>query len=238
VRPTRRDDAYKKVRQAVREGRQAYVVCALVDESDAASAKAATREAERLRSQVFSDLKVGLLTGKMKSAEKAAVMRDFRDGRVHVLVSTTVIEVGVDVPNAAVMIVEDAERFGLAQLHQLRGRIGRGEHPGTFLLFADPKTAEGRERMTAIEATNDGFELAEYDLRLRGEGHILGDRQHGLPALRLASVLTDAPLIEQARRDAIDLIDADPHLSRPEHVPLLREVRRTFSAAWEWVSSG
>ncbi len=238
VRPTRRDDAYKKVRQAVREGRQAYVVCALVDESDAASAKAATREAERLRTQVFSDLKVGLLTGRMKSAEKAAVMRDFRDGKIDVLVSTTVIEVGVDVPNATVMIVEDAERFGLAQLHQLRGRIGRGEHPGTFLLFADPKTADARERMAAIEATNDGFELAEYDLRLRGEGHILGDRQHGLPALRLASVLTDTDLIVQARADAATLIDADPHLSQPEHRPLMREVKRTFAAAWEWVSSG
>jgi ATP-dependent DNA helicase RecG len=238
VKSTRRDDAYKQVRRAVRDGRQAYVVCALVDESDVASARAATREAERLRTQVFSDLKVGLLTGRMKSAEKTAVMRDFRDGKVNVLVSTTVIEVGVDVPNATVMIVEDAERFGLAQLHQLRGRIGRGEHPGTFLLFADPKTTEGRERMAAIEATNDGFELAEYDLRLRGEGHILGDRQHGLPALRLASVLTDAPLIEQARKDAAQLIESDPHLSRPEHQPLLREVKRTFAAAWEWVSSG
>jgi ATP-dependent DNA helicase RecG len=136
------------------------------------------------------------------------------------------------------MIVEDAERFGLAQLHQLRGRIGRGEHPGSFLLFADPKTTDGRERMDAIVATNDGFELAEYDLRLRGEGHILGDRQHGLPALRLASVLTDGPLIEQARRDAIALVESDPHLSRPEHVPLRRAVRRTFDAAWQWVSSG
>ncbi len=220
VKQTRRDDAYKKVRQAVREGRQAYVVCALVDESDAASAKAATREAERLRTQVFSDLKVGLLTGRMKPADKAAVMRDFRDGRLDVLVSTTVIEVGVDVPNATVMIVEDAERFGLAQLHQLRGRIGRGEYPGIFLLFADPKTSEGRERMAAIEATNDGFELAEYDLRLRGEGHILGDRQHGLPALRLASVLTDAELIDLAREDARDLVGTDPHLALPENAPL------------------
>ncbi len=174
-------------------------MCALVDESDAAQARAATREAERLREQVFSDLKVGLLTGRMKSADKLRVMQEFRDRKIDVLVATTVIEVGVDVPNATIMIVEDADRFGLAQLHQLRGRVGRGEHPGEIYLFADPRGQEGRDRMNALVSTSDGFELAEHDLRLRGEGQILGDRQHGLPALRLASVLTDGQLIEVAR---------------------------------------
>jgi ATP-dependent DNA helicase RecG len=238
VKPTGRDRSYEHVRAAVKAGRQAYVVCALVDESEAAEARAATREYERLRTKVFSDLNVGLLTGRMKAAEKTAVMRDFRAGTIDVLVATTVIEVGVDVPNATIMIVENAERFGLAQLHQLRGRVGRGEHPGEVYLFADPKSDEGRERMQAIAATSDGFELAEYDLRLRGEGHILGDRQSGLPALRLASVLTDADLIVQARADAQSLIAADPHLTDHINAPLLREVRRTFAAAWTWVSSG
>jgi ATP-dependent DNA helicase RecG len=165
-------------------------------------------------------------------------MDAFRAGEVQVLVATTVIEVGVDVPNATVMLVEDAERFGLAQLHQLRGRVGRGEHPGEFLLFADPKTPEGRKRMAAIEATADGFALAEGDLELRGEGQVLGERQHGLPELRLASVTRDAGLLSEAREDARALVAADPRLERPEHGPLLREVRRRFADAWEWVSSG
>jgi ATP-dependent DNA helicase RecG len=136
------------------------------------------------------------------------------------------------------MIVENAERFGLAQLHQLRGRVGRGEHPGEVVLFADPKSDEGKARMRAIAETSDGFELAELDLGLRGEGHILGDRQHGLPALRLASILTDSELITKARDDAKAIVEADPHLSSVEHRPLSREVRRTFANAWEWVSSG
>jgi ATP-dependent DNA helicase RecG len=238
VRASGRERAYEHVRAVVRAGQQAYVVCALVDESEAAEARAATREVERLRTKVFPDLRVGLLTGRMKPAEKQRVMREFRAGEVDVLVATTVIEVGVDVANATVMIIEDADRFGLAQLHQLRGRVGRGEHPGEVYLFADPRSVEAKERMAAIVSTTDGFELAEYDLRLRGEGHILGDRQSGLPALRLASVLTDTDIILQAREDASALIEADPHLQSAENLPLLREVRRTFSAAWQWVSSG
>ncbi len=238
VKPAARDRAYERVRSAVRAGQQAYIVCALVDESDAAQARAATREAERLREQVFSDLKVGLLTGRMKSADKLRVMQEFRDRKIDVLVATTVIEVGVDVPNATIMIVEDADRFGLAQLHQLRGRVGRGEHPGEIYLFADPRGQEGRDRMNALVSTSDGFELAEHDLRLRGEGQILGDRQHGLPALRLASVLTDGQLIEVARGDARSIVELDPHLASAEHRALLAEVKRVFREAWEWVSSG
>ena len=174
----------------------------------------------------------------MKGAEKTRVMREFRDGTIDVLVATTVIEVGVDVPNASVMIIENAERFGLAQLHQLRGRVGRGTVTGEVYLLADAKSAEGKDRMQALVSTNDGFALAETDLRLRGEGQVLGDRQHGLPALRLASVISDAELIELARDDARALVDSDPHLSQPVHAPLLRELKRTFAAAWEWVSSG
>jgi len=238
VKAAQRDTAYDRVRAAVSGGQQAYIVCALVDESEAAEAKAATREVERLSTKVFPDLNVGLLTGRMRPAEKQRVMQDFRDKRIDILVATTVIEVGVDVPNATVMIVENAERFGLAQLHQLRGRVGRGAHPGEFFLFSDAKSQESRDRMQAIVATTDGFELAEYDLRLRGEGHILGDRQHGLPALRLASVLEDQGLIERSRAEARSLIESDPHLSRPEHGPLLREVQRVYETAWKWVSAG
>lgn len=238
VHMTGRERAYKRVREAVKQGRQAYIVCALVDESDAAQAKAATNEADRLARKVFSDLRVGLLTGRMKPSEKAAVMRRFRDGEIDILVATTVIEVGIDVPNATVMIIEDADRFGLAQLHQLRGRVGRGDHPGLVMLFADPKTAEGKARMQAIVSTEDGFALAEEDLALRGEGQLLGDRQHGLPELRLASLVHDRDLLDLARADAAALVAADPHLARPDHAPLGIEVRRRFGAAWTWVSSG
>lgn len=230
--------AYQAVRDAVAAGHQAYVICALVDESDEAQAKAAVTEARRLEREVFPDLKVGLLTGKMRPAEKAQAMRRFRDGSIDVLVATTVVEVGVDVPNATVMIVEDAERFGLAQLHQLRGRIGRGGHDSRFLLFADPASREGKERMQAIVENSDGFELAEVDLRLRGEGQLLGARQHGLPELRLASLLDDRELLDAAREDARDLIAEDPHLERPLAALLLREVKSRFGRSWTWVSSG
>lgn len=238
VAPHQAHKAHDQVRAAIKSGRQAYVVCALVDESDTAQAKAATREVERLRNQVFPDLRVGLLTGRMRPAEKAEVMRAFRAGETDVLVSTTVIEVGVDVPNATIMIIEDSDRFGIAQLHQLRGRVGRGEHQGHVWLVSDAKAPEKRARLEAVASTNDGFELAEKDLRLRGEGQLLGDRQHGLPDLRIADLIGDLDLVSLAREDAKRIIEADPHLASPVHGPLRREVRRVFSEAWEWVSSG
>lgn len=233
-----RADAYQAVRDAVAAGQQAYVVCALVDESDALQAKAATTEARRLQRQVFPELRVGLLTGQMPAAAKAEAMGRFRAGATDVLVSTTVIEVGVDVPRATVMIVEDADRFGLSQLHQLRGRVGRGDEPGLVMLFADPKTDDGRARMDAIASTNDGFELAELDLRLRGEGEVLGDRQSGVPGLRLASLVNDMDLLEMAREDARAILESDPALADPRHVPLREDTERRLGAVWEWVSSG
>lgn len=235
---TGRDEAYDVVRTAVATGRQAYVVCALVEDSEATEAKAAVREAERLRTRVFKDLRVGLLTGQMRSGEKVAVMDDFRAGRIDVLVATTVIEVGVDVPNATVMIVEDADRFGLAQLHQLRGRVGRGGEGGEVLLFADARTSEARERMEAFIATSDGFELAEKDLLLRGEGQLLGERQHGLPELRLASMARDSDLIEAARADAATIVSGDPHLTDPRNVPLLEDLIGALGRDWDWVRAG
>ncbi|HET6352090.1 MAG TPA: ATP-dependent DNA helicase RecG [Coriobacteriia bacterium] len=230
--------ALDSVRAAARAGQQAYIVCALVEESETAEAKAATREAERLRNQVFPDLRVDLLTGRMKPAEKADVMRRFRAGEIDVLVSTTVIEVGVDVPNATVMIVENADRFGLAQLHQLRGRVGRGEHPGEVWLVSDARSRESRERLAVLEGTSDGFELAEHDLRIRGEGRVFGDRQHGMPDLRVANLLDDLDIVEMARVDAFEIVAGDPHLTAAEHAPLMRRVHQVYESAWKWVSSG
>jgi ATP-dependent DNA helicase RecG len=230
--------AYDRITSAVRTGRQAYVVCALVEESDSAEARAATLEAERLQKQVFPELRVDLLTGRMKSREKMAVMERFRAGATDVLVATTVIEVGVDVPNATIMIVEDGERFGLAQLHQLRGRIGRGEHPGEFLVFADPKSEQSRRRMAAIATTNDGFALAEEDLRVRGEGEVLGERQSGLPRLKLASLVSDFELLVRVREDATVLLDEDPGLDLPQHVLLRREVEGILRETDASVRSG
>lgn len=237
VRRHERSEAYERVREAVRAGRQAYIVCALVDESDAAQARAATREAHRLQTSVFPDLRVGLLTGRMRPAEKRAVMEGFRAGMIDVLVSTTVIEVGIDVPNATVMIVENGERYGLAQLHQLRGRVGRGEHPGEFLVFADPVTDEGRRRMQAIAETSDGFALAEVDLRLRGEGDITGVRQSGLPPFRLASFVGQEDLLAAARADAHAVLEADPELTLPQHGPL-RERLHALETRASMVDSG
>ncbi len=235
---THRAEAYAAVREAVGRDERAFIVCPLVEDSEAAEAKAATTEFKRLQGQVFPELRLGLLTGRMRSSDKDAVMSAFRTGEVQVLVTTTVIEVGVDVPEATVMIVEDAERFGLAQLHQLRGRVGRGERPAKVLLFADPKTDEGRQRMDAIAAIDDGFALAERDLALRGEGDILGFRQSGLPALRLATLGGDMDLLEMARGDAEEIVDSDPWLDRPDHAPLRRAVTDALGEAWEWVSAG
>ncbi len=233
-----RADAYQAVRGAVAAGKQAYVVCALVDESDSLQAKAANTEARRLQRQVFPECRVGLLTGQMPAAEKVAAMERFRDGEIDILVATTVIEVGVDVPSATVMIVEDGDRFGLSQLHQLRGRVGRGKDPGLFMVFADPRTEDARSRMAAIASTDDGFELAELDLRLRGEGEVLGDRQSGVPGLRLASLTQDIDLLEAARSDALELVNEDPSLVRPEHLPLREDTVRRIGSVWGWVSSG
>lgn len=253
----RTGEAYERVREVVDQGRQAYIVVPLVgvvrpksdDEMrevegeiaaghDLSDLKAAIGHAEFLQKTVFPHHTVGLLTGRMRPREKTDVMDRFRAGDIDILVSTTVIEVGVDVPNATIMLIEDAERFGLAQLHQLRGRVGRGDHPGEVVLFADSKSAESRARMRALVETSDGFELAEYDLRLRREGDILGDRQHGLPSLKLTGALTDTELIEVARRDARGLLAADPSLDAPEHGPLKHELERTFAEAWKWVSAG
>jgi ATP-dependent DNA helicase RecG len=192
------------------------VVCPLVEESEALQARAATAEFERLRTGELRDFRVVLLHGQMRPREKAEAMAAFAAGHADVLVATTVIEVGIDVPNATVMLVEDAERYGISQLHQLRGRIGRGRHPSLCLLFGPKESA----RLRALAEHTDGFRLAEIDLELRGEGEMLGTRQSGLQAFRFARLPEDAELLDRARMRARVMLDADPELTEPEHVLL------------------
>lgn len=216
------DKVYAGIKQMVTQGRQAYIVCPLVEESEKREAKAATHLAEHLKAHVFPELSIGLLHGQLKSDEKDAVMEAFRKNEHQILVATTVIEVGVDVPNAAVIVIEDADNFGLAQLHQLRGRVGRGEHASFCVLLADPSTPDGTARMEVMCATSDGFVIAEEDLKLRGPGEFFGTRQSGIPSLKVADVLRDQDILIEARTDAFDLLSRDPQLTRPEH-GLLKE---------------
>jgi ATP-dependent DNA helicase RecG len=233
--PTERADAYALVRREVEAGRQAYVVCAAIDEGNRNQVRAAEAEAGRLATDVFPDLSVELLHGRMRPVEKERVMEGFRSGRHHLLISTTVIEVGVDVPNATVMLVENAERFGLAQLHQLRGRIGRGSHPSTCVLFdeSEDDNQEARARLEAMVRTTDGFELADQDLRLRGEGTLFDVKQSGLPDLKLARLAEDLELVKRSRARAFDLIERDPELEG--HPGLLSEVRSRFERSIDWL---
>ena len=202
------------------------MVCPLIEESSSIEAKAATEEYERLSGEIFPDLRVGLLHGRMSSRDKDATLRRFDEGGLDVLVTTAVVEVGIDVPNATIMLIEGAERFGLAQLHQFRGRVGRGEHRSyCLLLSSDTQSASAKERLAALERTNDGFELAEIDLELRGPGDFFGTRQSGLPALRMAQ-FSDRALLESARELAAQIIAEDPDMQAPEHSALAAEVAR------------
>jgi ATP-dependent DNA helicase RecG len=228
VQPGREAAAYEAIRSECAAGRQAFFVCPLVEESEKSDLRAAEAEAERLRTGVFPELSVGLVHGRMKGPEKRAAMEAFREGRTQVLVSTVVVEVGVDVPNASVLAVLHAERFGLSTLHQLRGRIGRGPHPSLCLLFTGPGGSDARERIRAMLETDDGFEIAERDLRIRGFGQLFGTRQSGAPELRFPEALLDGPLLDRARRAATALVERDPGLSAARHGTLRRAVRRRF----------
>ncbi len=227
--------AWKQIESEVAEGRQAFVVCPLVDDSPKVEAASASAEHDRLAA-LMPHLEVGLIHGQMRSGDKEQVMAAFRDGEIDLLVSTTVIEVGIDVPNATVMVIEDAQRFGLSQLHQLRGRVGRGEHPGVCLLLADPTTTEGEERLAAMVATTDGFRLAEEDLRIRGQGTVFGTRQSGVKDLKLADILSDFEILTAARNDAFSLVASDPGLS--DYPALVEEIQAMLGeqVAWLFVS--
>ncbi len=223
VLPRERERAYQFVRSQIEKGRQAFIICPLIEASEKIEAKAATEEYERLQKEVFPDLRLGLMHGRLKNAEKEAVMAKFRAGELDILVSTSVVEVGIDVPNATVMVIEGADRFGLAQLHQFRGRVGRGEHQSYCLLLADSPSQNAQARLDIVANTQDGFRLAEEDLKLRGPGEFFGTRQSGLPDLKAAK-LSDVHILEIARAEAMEIFRRDPDLSAPEHALLLERV--------------
>ena len=224
---------YSFLRKQVAEGRQAYVVCPMVEENEEIEdeRKSVMEYARFLQEEIFPDLRIGYVHGRMKAKEKAAAMADFAGGVTHILVSTTVIEVGVDVPNATVMLVENAERFGLSQLHQLRGRVGRGKHKSYCILLSDNRNPETRERLKVMTETADGFRIAEEDLRLRGPGDFFGQRQHGLPAMRAADLSCDMPLLQEAQTAAEELLRQDPGLLL--HPAMREKVTRLFAASAE-----
>jgi ATP-dependent DNA helicase RecG len=221
LRPSERERAYSFVRGQIDAGRQAFFICPLVEESDKIEAKAAVEEHARLQKEIFPNYKLGLLHGRMSADEKEAAMRAFYQGETHILVATSVIEVGIDVPNSAVIVIEGANRFGLAQLHQFRGRVGRGQHQSYCLLISESVSPDAEERLEALEKTNDGFVLAEKDLELRGPGEFFGRRQSGLPELKLASLL-DMEMLTIARQEADLLFRLDPWLEKEEN-QLLKE---------------
>ena len=243
VREDKRARMYNFVRRLVGEGRQVYIICPAVEENaeagmqnaewegdgPALDLKAVTTYAKKLQTEVFPDLKVDFLHGKMKPREKEAVMAAFAAGETQVLVSTTVIEVGVDVPNAALIIVENAERFGLSQLHQLRGRVGRGKHQSYCVLITNTRSVEAMQRLRTLASTTDGFKISEEDLKLRGPGDFFGSRQHGLPQMKLADLAGDMRLLSEAQDSARRLLMADPTLSQPENRPVLERVRTLFA---------
>ena len=220
-----RPAVYETLRRLLAEGRQAYVICSMIEENEKLQARAATELAGHLQAHVFPDYQVGLLHGQMKPAEKEETMTRFRDRGLHLLVSTTVIEVGVDVPNASVIVIEDADRFGMAQLHQLRGRVGRGDTQSYCLLIGDPKTDDGASRLSTLAQTTDGFLVAEEDLKLRGPGDFYGTRQSGLTLLPFVDVLRDVPVLKEAREDAFALLARDPKLALPQHAALKADVK-------------
>jgi len=234
--PAERLAAYEEVRSEIEEGRQAYVICPLVEESEALEdVRAAEELREELANEIFPDLRVGLLHGRMKSQDKREVMALFRAGEIEVLVATVVVEVGVDVPNASAIVIEGAERFGLSQLHQLRGRVCRGLHPPKCYMVGDPKTDDSERRLKALEKYQDGFKLSEIDLAIRGEGTLFGSRQSGMPDLKVAKLLRDVDVLVEARREAFALVAGDPTLKRPDHRPLRREIRELLGADVEWL---
>ncbi|HLG21559.1 MAG TPA: ATP-dependent DNA helicase RecG [Candidatus Manganitrophaceae bacterium] len=234
-----RERAYHLVERELAKGRQAYVVCPLVEESEKVDLKAAIEMSAALQKEVFPHRRIGLLHGKLKREEKESIMREFKEGRIDLLVATTVVEVGIDVSNATVMLIEHVERFGLSQLHQLRGRVGRGKEQSYCLMVAEfPLSREGRRRLEAMVKSNDGFKIAEIDLEIRGPGEFFGTRQSGLPELRVANLARDIDILEAARQEAFEWIERDPNLDRPESRPIRSFLERKWKGKLEWLTTG
>jgi ATP-dependent DNA helicase RecG len=235
--PQEREKAYNFIRKEIAKEHQVFIICPLVEESESIEAKAAIDEHERLQKEIFPDLKVGLLHGRMRSTEKESVISQFRNKELQILVSTAVIEVGIDIPNATVMMVEGAERFGLSQLHQYRGRVGRGKSDSYCILVSDSESPEVRERLNILETTTNGFTLSEADLQMRGPGEFFGTKQSGIPDLSL-TWLSNLDLIEKVRSQASTILDADPQLNKNAHKKLNKELNRFWERAKETPEGG
>jgi ATP-dependent DNA helicase RecG len=234
-----RGKVYRIVAEEIEKGRQAFVVCPLVEESEKLDLRDAIRMSDYLQKEIFPEFRVGLLHGRMKSDEKEAMMKEVQGGKIQILVATTVIEVGIDIPNASVMVIEHAERFGLSQLHQLRGRIGRGRYPSKCILLAQYRSSEGAKvRLQAMEKTTDGFKIAEEDLAIRGPGEFFGIRQSGLPDLRVAHVVRDTPILIEARKEAFRIVQDDPELAHPDHQTLKDLFRQRWKDKMELATVG
>lgn len=228
--------AYSFIREQVNKGRQAYIVCPLVEESDNIKAESASELYEILKNSIFSDLKLGLLHGQMKASEKDVIMTKFKSGEIDILVSTTVIEVGVNVPNANIMMIENAERFGLAQLHQLRGRVGRGDYQSYCILVNESKSRISKERMNIMEKTNDGFIIAEKDLQTRGPGEFFGTKQHGLPDLKIANLSSDISTLNISQKIAYRILEEDPYLSSEDYRLIKEKILKLFNKESQLIS--
>jgi ATP-dependent DNA helicase RecG len=235
----KREDVYKLVRTALDKGNQAFIVYPLVDESDKMDLRDATTMTAHLQQDIFPNYRVGLVHGKMPQQDKDGIMQDFKSGAINILVATTVIEVGIDVPNASLMIIEHAERFGLSQLHQLRGRVGRGAAQSMCILLARySKSDDARQRLEVMVKTNDGFKIAEEDFTIRGPGEFLGTRQSGLPDFRVAHIGRDIKILTEAREAAFALIESDPELKKPEHMMLRQVLHERWRGRFELAGTG
>jgi len=223
-----KNDAYEFVRSQVKSGRQAFVVCPLIEDNPKLELSSTNAIYKEFKTLIFRDLKVGLIHGKLNRKKQDEVMRKFRKNEFDILVATTILEVGIDIPNASVMLIQNAERFGLSQLHQMRGRIGRGEHESFCLLLTDLKTEEAQARVKAFVSNSDGFAIAEEDLKLRGPGEFFGERQHGLAELKIADPLKQFHLLKSAREEAFKLLEADPKLTNRQNEEIRKQLYKRF----------
>ncbi|MBU1871665.1 MAG: hypothetical protein KKH80_02560 [Candidatus Omnitrophica bacterium] len=232
----KREEVYEFIKEQVSQGRQAYIIYPIIEESQQLDLQAASQMYKVLKKETFPDFNIGLVHGQLKTKEQGKIMSEFKRGEIDVLVATTVLEVGIDVANASVMVIEHAERFGLSQLHQLRGRIGRGEHDSYCILISQPQTEDAKRRIKAMVESSDGFRIAEEDLKIRGPGEFFGKRQHGLSELRIANPLRQLQLLKRARQEARELVSSDPRLELRQNVLLRERLHQRFPGHEKYVT--